>query len=130
MYGPSLITLIARPELYDGKPVRVVGFIRFEFEGNALYMSRADYENNVTRNGLWIDPPPGFRSFNGPVKAKPNSQYALVEAIFSARNRGHMGMWSGALEHVTRLDGLPFPKPIRLPDINLVKPKVQKPKSR
>lgn len=34
----SLIQLIANPEKYDGKQVAVVGFLRLEFEGNALYL--------------------------------------------------------------------------------------------
>jgi len=122
IYGPSLITLIARPELYDGKVVRVIGFVRFEFEGNALYVSQLDYENAVPRNGLWIDPPDGFQSFDGASKAQPNTQYVLVEATFNAEKRGHMGMWSGTLEHVSRLQAWHFPTVVRrIPDMHLEK---------
>ena len=42
LWGPSLIELIARPELYDGKRVRVIGFVNLQFEGNGLYVSRGD----------------------------------------------------------------------------------------
>lgn len=34
----SMIQLIARPDDFDGEYVRVVGFYRHEFEGNALYL--------------------------------------------------------------------------------------------
>ena len=30
----SLIQLIANPQMFDGKLVRVIGFLRLEFEGN------------------------------------------------------------------------------------------------
>src|SRR4051812_30757429 len=55
MFAPSLIELIARPELYDGKRVRVAGFADLEFEGNSLYLSREDYVQMLTRNGVWLD---------------------------------------------------------------------------
>jgi hypothetical protein len=120
LWGPSLIALIARPELYDGRRVRTVGFVHFEFEGNTLYVSREDYDNAIAKNGLWIDPPPGFQSSNGVARAQPNDRYVIVEATFSAQRQGHMGMSSGALEHVSRLDAWGhWPKPLVFPDIRL-----------
>jgi len=100
----SVVDLIARPELYDGRRVRVIGFVNFEFEGNALYLSRADWEYGVKRNGLWVDPPPRFESDWGPSRAEPNRRYVLIEATFQASRRGHLGLWSGALEQVTRIE--------------------------
>jgi hypothetical protein len=102
LWDPSLILLIARPELYDQKRVQVVGFVNFEFEGNGLYVSRGDWENNNTKNGLWIDPPGesiGVTSTN-----LPNQRFILVEGTFRADRRGHMDLWSGAIEYVTRLE--------------------------
>ena len=104
LWGPSLIELIARPELYDGKRVRVIGFVNFEFEGNGLYVSKEDWEQSISRNSLWIEPPVGFESDSAPSKRHPNQRYVIVEGTFSARNTGHMGMRSGAIEEVTRLD--------------------------
>ena len=104
IFGPSLITLIARPEDFDGKRVRVIGYVHFEFEGNGLYVSQDDYEHAITRNGVWIDPPLGFESDSGPTRAQRNDRYVIVEGTFSDRDRGHMGMWSGAIEHVERLE--------------------------
>jgi hypothetical protein len=108
IYGPSLIALIARPELYDGKVVRVIGFVRFEFEGNALYLSRLDYENAVSRNGLWIDPPDGYRSFGGASKAQPNTVCSCRGNV----QRGEAGP-HGNVERDTRArvpsPGLAFP---------------------
>jgi len=99
-----LVELIARPETYDGKRVRVIGFVNFEFEGNAIYLSADDWKHGVGRNSLWIDPPQGFESDSGPTARQPNRRYVIVEGTFNAKNRGHMGMHSGAIENVTRLD--------------------------
>jgi len=105
LWGASLIELIARPEQFDGKAVRVIGFVNFEFEGNGLYVSRNDWEHSIARNGVWIDPPSGFDSDSAPSRKSPNQEYVIVEGIFNAANRGHMGMWSGAIERVSRLEG-------------------------
>jgi hypothetical protein len=51
----SMVQLIANPKDYDGKVVRVVGFMKLEFEGNGIYLHRDDYKNNIFKNGLWID---------------------------------------------------------------------------
>ena len=104
LWGPSLVELIARPELYDGRPVRIVGFVNFEFEGNGIYLSSEDWERGSVRNGLWINPPPGFEADSGPAPKQPNRRYVIVEGTFNAHNRGHMGQWSGAIEKVTRLE--------------------------
>lgn len=103
LWGPSLIELIARPEVYDGRRVRVIGFVNFEFEGNGLYVSREDWRQSIYGNGLWIDPPAGFESDSAPSARRPNQRYVLVEATFRAGRGGHFGMWSGTLEKVTRL---------------------------
>jgi hypothetical protein len=107
MWGPSLIELIARPEQFHGKPVRVIGFVNFEFEGNGLYLSRESWERGISRNGLWIDPPKGYESDSAPSTKTPNQDYVIVEGVFNARNRGHLGNWSGAIERVTRLERWP-----------------------
>jgi len=104
LWGPSIIELIARPDVYDGKRVRVIGFVNFEFEGNGLYVSREDWEQSIYRNGVWIEPPRGFYSDRAAAARQPNQRYVLVEATFRAGRGGHFGMWSGTLEQVTRLD--------------------------
>ena len=51
----SLVQLIANPKDYHGKIVRAIGFVRLEFEGNAIYLHQEDYKHGITKNGLWID---------------------------------------------------------------------------
>ena len=107
LYGPSLIELIARPELYDGKRVRVIGFVNFEFEGNALYVSREDWLQNIYRNGVWVEPrlalPTGIERDTTAPEYRPNRRYALLEGTFHGRPNGHLGMWSGSIDSVTRI---------------------------
>ena len=54
----TLVRLIANPEKFDGKLVRVIGFLRLEFEGNVLYLHREDYENAILGDGIWVDATP------------------------------------------------------------------------
>jgi len=99
LYDVSMIELIARPERFDGRAVRVIGFVNLEFEGNAIYNSEEDWRRSISRNGLWITPPD---SMARPRRMPP--QYMLVEGTFNAAHTGHMGMWSGAIEQVTRFE--------------------------
>jgi hypothetical protein len=96
----SLIRLIANPEAFDGKRVRVIAFLNLEFEGNALYVSRADSENNVSKNGVWIDVPEQVRK----DARQYSDRYVLVEGVFSAKDHGHLGVFSGALGKVSRVE--------------------------
>ena len=96
----SLVQLIANPNQYDGKLVRVIGFCRLEFEGNALYLHREDFEMHIHKNGIWLQA--GWPVPENLVEM--SDEYVIVEAVFSAERKGHFGMWSGSLEQVTRLD--------------------------
>jgi hypothetical protein len=95
----SMIQLIADPQRFDGQSVRAVGFLRLEFEGNAVYLHREDYEKAILQNGIWIDlTDEQLRS-----SAKLNNGYVLVEGVFSASKKGHLGIWPGSLQRVSRL---------------------------
>ena len=95
----SLIQLIANPDRYDGKPVRVLGFLHVEFEGTALYLSRDDANYLITRNGLWIS----FERSPGP-KSPVNRKFVLIEGTFDKTLVGHMGSWSGGIRAIRRVE--------------------------
>lgn len=96
----SLIRLIASPEKYDGKKVRVIGYLHLEFEGDALYLHKEDYNAAISKNGLWIN-----ISRDSATRAmKYNNRYIIMEGVFDAKSYGHMGMFSGSLKDITRLD--------------------------
>jgi hypothetical protein len=96
----SLIQLIADPVKYQGKVVKVVAYLHLEFEGNGLYLHREDFEQSLYRNGIWID---ATGSFFQSAKSNNNS-YVIVIGTFDSSDRGHMGLWSGAINHIERLD--------------------------
>lgn len=96
----SLIQLIANPKEYHGKVVRVIGFVRIAFEGNSLYLHEDDYKHGITRNGLWVEVSGAMRD----RKAKLDLRYVIVEGTFDAKMKGHMGLWSGSLQDITRCD--------------------------
>ena len=87
----SMLQLIARPADFDGQYVRVYGFYNHEFEGHALYLHREDFEQMLSRNGVWME-----------GKAADDEKYILVEGRFNAGQHGHLGLFSGAIESVTR----------------------------
>ena len=104
LWNPSLVELLTRPELYHGKRVRVIGFVNLEFEGTALYLSREDWEQSIFRNGVWLGGSTEVPRDSGRAVPSPHRRFAVVEGTFNATNSGHHGMWSGALERVTRID--------------------------
>jgi hypothetical protein len=95
----SLIQLIANPRQYDGSPVRVVAFLHLEFEGNALYLHREDYEKSLFSNAIWIS----LTDRQETSAKKISGGYVLVEGIFSAKDRGHLSTFSGSIQKVTRI---------------------------
>jgi hypothetical protein len=98
----SLLQLIATPDAFEGKYVRVHGFVRIEHEGTAVYLHREDFEHMLTKNGLWLaanDATP-----DGSREAQVNGQYSLIEGRFTAKTKGHRGLWSGSIEEISRME--------------------------
>jgi hypothetical protein len=96
----SLIQLIAQPEKFEGKRVRFIGFLRLEFEGNAIYLHREDVDHRIAKNGIWVDLP---TDMTNQQQGEVNMRYAICVGVFTARWQGHMGMFSGAIGNVRRL---------------------------
>jgi hypothetical protein len=93
----SMLQLIANPAAFHRKRVRVIGYLVLEFEGSALYLHAEDFQHGLTDNGIWVDMPRG--GFGEDCKS---NAYALLEGRFNAEHNGHLGLWSGALEEITR----------------------------
>ncbi len=88
------------------KCVRLIGFCHFEFEGDALYLHREDFVRCLIKNAVWLDvDAQSFRKFN--------DKYVLVEAVFDAKLKGHMGLFSGELKDVKRLQQWPSRKELQ-----------------
>jgi hypothetical protein len=95
----SLVRVIANPKEFDGKRIQVMGFIHLEFEGDAIYLSREDYQYGLDQNAIWLSIPKAevekYREIN--------DSYAVVEGTFNADVKGHMGSFSGSIENITML---------------------------
>jgi hypothetical protein len=100
----SLIQLIATPDAFDGKHVRVKGFVKIEFEGTAIYLHREDAEQMLTKNGLWLKV--DLATFEASPWAQVKDRYAIIEGRFSGKEKGHKGLWSGGVENIIRMDSL------------------------
>ena len=96
----SIVQLIANPERYDGKRVQLIGFLRIEFEGTAVYLHREDYERGIEKNALWINIPTGMSKAQSDAV---NGQYVICLGTFDPAHHGHMGLFSGEIKNVERL---------------------------
>ena len=95
----SMVQLIADPKRFDGQTVRVIGYLHLEFEGNAVYLHREDFERSILQNGIWIE----LTELQQKSSTKFNNGYVLVEGTFSASEKGHLDIWPGSLQRVSRL---------------------------
>ncbi len=98
----SMISLIATPKRFDRHRVRLIAFLRLEFEGNALYLHEEDFLQRITDNALWIDVPVELRT--DAMRSKFDKRYVLVEGRFNSGKHGHLGLFSGTIEDVNRLE--------------------------
>lgn len=94
---PPFIRVVARPELYHSKRIQLIGYMNLEFEGNALYLSKEQYLHSESADALWID-------VEG-LKVKPPFArgWVIIEGTFNGERRGHLGMFAGTIESITRL---------------------------
>ncbi len=106
-----LLRLIAAPEQFDGVLIRTIGFLWLEFEGDALYLHKEDYENAIIKQSVWLDFPSGPSAEQRALRGN----YVLVEGVFIADRSGHLGMHTGTIEKINRLELWSRPgKPWRL----------------
>lgn len=102
----SLIRVISNPDLFDGKKIRVSGFLHLEYEGDALYVHRDDATYSLRKNGISINLDDQKMS----KWARLNDHYVVVEGQFLSGSKGHMDLSSGVLQNITRVDERPGPR--------------------
>lgn len=87
-----LVALLANPERFDGKLVAVEGFLNLEFEGDAIYSSRSDFDAMLLGNAIWVDGP----KFEEPAARRALSgRHVDLTGRFDADMHGHFGMFAG-----------------------------------
>ena len=89
--GVSLLQLIANPSEYHGKLVRVIGFCRLEFEGDALYLHREDFEQGITKNAVWLNVGREISK----SRSNLSGGYVIVEGVFNAEDKD---LFSGCIK--------------------------------
>ncbi len=100
--GVSLISLIANPEKYYGKIIRVKGFLSIAFEGNAIYVHKEDYDLGLDKNSVWL-----AISKEEMISSRfknCNKKYVLLEGTFSKNKTGNFGDFNGEITQITRLE--------------------------
>ncbi len=96
----SWFALLADTERFSGQVVQLVGFVRFEFESNIVSFSREHALYGSTADALWLD----VDGLSRTAAQRCNSKYCLIEAVFDAENRGHLGCCAGTLRDIQRLE--------------------------
>jgi hypothetical protein len=99
-FNVSIVRLIATPERYHGRKVQVEGFMNLEFEGDAIYLHKEDYERGLNKNGFWV-------KFSDKLDRKEinklNKGYVLIEGTFNKDRHGHLGLFGGEIYEITRI---------------------------
>lgn len=98
----SLINLIANPDKYNGKQIRIMGYLHLEFEGNGLYLHKEDYDHAIIKNAIWVDVEPKHPEFTN--LKQYSDHYVIMEGTFDSHMNGHMDVYSGSIKDITRLD--------------------------
>jgi hypothetical protein len=78
----SIIQVLANPKEFDGKKVRLIGYLHFEFESYALWLHREDHVHGLP-NRIDID-----ANACADKVDQVNDQYVLLEGTFLILNKG------------------------------------------
>jgi len=107
--SPTLLQILVAPDQYHGRQVQVLGYCRLEFEGFAIYLSKEDYTYGLG-NMVWLK----FEKDEDITPQRRKIEYCLVQGTYNAKDRGHMGLFIGAIENIKRYEPWP-PYPVKRP---------------
>jgi hypothetical protein len=113
-HSTSLIQIIANPDRYHNKKVCVIGFLRLQFEGNAIYISENDDKYMIWSNALWISLEDNTLQTTSPaIVEKFNERWVCITGIFDKDCHGSWGHYQGAIKNISYLDIQPDRSQIR-----------------
>lgn len=98
----SMAELIATPERYHGVRVRLTAVGNLEFEGNYLSTDKEAWEN-YTNDQIWIELGEELQPYYERLQ-RYNGEYVIIEGVFNMYDKGHFGMFQGALHDVDRYE--------------------------
>lgn len=99
----SVADLLHDPAAYAGKRVRVHGFLIVQFEGNSIWADEVAFRTGQYDRGFWVD----TRSLPRDEAERLSGRLAYVSGTLDLESRGHLGLWSGAIEPVTLIQSDP-----------------------
>ena len=102
----SMIQLLANPEKYDGKPIRVVGFTLVSPTSATICPSHIDYEHAIRLNAiiLVLDRIEKKSGYIMKKNDKVQKQYSIIEGTFNAERKHRNLIFGGKIENITRFD--------------------------
>jgi len=91
----SIIKLISNPEEFHNKRIRIIGFLKMEFEGNSIYLHREDYESRNYQNAFWISLTDDLKKEI--IADECNETFVSLVGTFKMDEHGHRGLWPGEI---------------------------------
>jgi hypothetical protein len=79
----SIVQVLANPDEFDGKAVRLFGYLQLEFETYALWLHREDRVHALLPNRIDLE-----ASACADEVEQVNERYALLEGTFVILNKG------------------------------------------
>ncbi|MEP6690117.1 MAG: hypothetical protein ABJD07_03115 [Gemmatimonadaceae bacterium] len=101
IYDVSLVQLIATPDRFHNKTVRVVGYAHIQGINTGLYLSREAFDQGVTKNAAWLEV--AADSIDA-AATQFGDRYVRVTAVWNAHELGNLHLWSGSLERVRKVE--------------------------
>lgn len=95
----SILDLLARPDAYDGKFIRIDGFLHVKFEDCAVFMTKEHADYLMGKYGLWVS----FKTGEFIKQKDYDCKYVLLEGVFNKSGHGHMQLFGGELREVSRV---------------------------
>jgi glyoxylate utilization-related uncharacterized protein len=96
----SMVSLLAAPDKYEGKFIRVQGFLTIGFESDALYLHEEDYTYGLTKNSFTLH----LTEEQEKEYRVLDKKYVLLEGMFSGNGPDAREMTSGGIFKITRLE--------------------------
>jgi hypothetical protein len=95
----SIVQLLSNPEDFDGKPVRLTGYLQLEFETYALWFHREDRVHGLLPNRIDLEV-----SACADRVEQVNESYVLLEGTFVIVDKG-TARKRHLLQNITRCQG-------------------------
>jgi len=100
----SLISVIANPKKYHKKTIIIEGYFTMETEGQAIYISKNDYETMMFKSALYlyID----YSTLKEMKVEEPYKGYIKIQGVYNKDLKGSYDFYGGGIEKITSISRL------------------------